>query len=238
MYNLLWTYVLISTWYILGVKFLGHHINFYLDGCKILLTIMPTTWCQSPNLGMRPYSFSQSRNIHVKNLLRKFRQSPIVFKVKSSPPGLAFKTSHDSISTFFAHVSFLLFPWCFLRADNLASLILSSCKTAQRIPDFVTDAVPGSQWNSKMFAKWVVNAHHVEFTPLTADPRSCLWCHCCSHSTFLESRRLNQVRFFWMFRFTWEFYQIHWIRKYHMAHATDLPKTGGWVTSIMERAQE
>lgn len=69
LYSLLWTYVLTSIWYILGVKFLGHYISFCLDGCNILLAVMPATWCQSPNLVTRPYSFSQNRTLSTSKIL-------------------------------------------------------------------------------------------------------------------------------------------------------------------------
>ena len=131
LYSVLQACALMSIWYILGVKFLGYHIIFCLDGCDVLLAAMPAAWCQPPNLGTRPYIFSQSKLYPFQNLLRKHRRSSVVFRVESSLPGLAFKNPHNSLSTSFPHAYFLHFC-CSLGADHSVSSILGSCRTELR----------------------------------------------------------------------------------------------------------
>lgn len=132
LYSLLRTYILTSIWSILGVKFLGYYISFCLDGCTILLAVMPATWCQPPNLGTRPYSFSQNRTLSTSKILGSSGGLPYSTWVKWKLPGLAFKTPHHSILTVFPHVHCLRFSECSLDADDLVSLILGSLRTELR----------------------------------------------------------------------------------------------------------
>lgn len=226
MSSVLWTCILILIGYILGVKFLGYHNSFCLDGCNIFPAATPTTWCQPPNQHQAIFHPPKQNSIHFKHLLRKLLQSSIVFKVKSNLPGLAFKNPDNLTSTFSPHVYFLHYPWCSLGADHLVSLILESCRTEPREYRLAGLCNPWqylAHSRTRMGSQCLsCGAHASNRRPKNMLPLL-LSLYLCRRSEIKPGELSLDTQV------DREFFQITWVQKFRMAHAFDLPMIGDWV---------